>query len=105
MASCKKCLFFKMCLLSSEKAGICEEFKDSSKFIELPCNIGDTIYHLMLTGTIAKRKVIKFILTDTDGLCCVLDNGEIYSCAWRSIFLTKEQAEEALKISYENRTI
>ncbi len=97
MSTCKDCLCFGMCLLSSEKAGICEEFKDRSKCIELPCNIGDTVYHLLRNGRIVKRKVASFLLLKLEGLCYRFDNNEIYPVKWKTVFLTKEEAERALE--------
>ena len=43
MKTCEDCIHFDICyrdiLLS-----VCDSFKDKSKFIELPCAIGDTVY-------------------------------------------------------------
>lgn len=40
--TCKDCVHHDIC----ECAGrdICEDFKDKSRFIELPCKVGDTVY-------------------------------------------------------------
>ena len=98
MSTCKDCLYGDNCSICEVMGDdfCCVGFKDRSKFVELPCKVGDTVYHLLRTGVITKRKVEKYILTSSEGLCYILDNNEIYPCFWKSIFLTKEEAEQAL---------
>ena len=56
MSTCKECLFFEACnywlqkdnrYLDAVEGFICQHFKDRSKFIELPCKVGDTIYQIV----------------------------------------------------------
>lgn len=100
MSSCKDCLHVEVCKyndgVNTWSTGDCPRFKDKSKFIELPCKVGDTVYHLLRTGAIAKRKVEKYILT-SDGLCYVFDSNEIYPCTWKSVFLTIKEANMLLR--------
>lgn len=51
MKTCKDCIHQKVCVLydafdyeEPTTASVCRFFKDKSKFIELPCSIGDTVY-------------------------------------------------------------
>lgn len=50
MASCKDCLCEIVCKyndgVNEYCKGNCPHFKDRSKFVELPCEIGDTVYIL-----------------------------------------------------------
>ena len=51
MATCKDCVHFEVCrgeyaegieqLLTCDG---CEDFKDRSRFVELPCKVGDTLF-------------------------------------------------------------
>lgn len=58
MATCKNCIHYKACesLLGylNTTSGVggetdkkCPTFADKSRFIELPCKIGDTVYHIV----------------------------------------------------------
>ena len=126
MSTCKDCLCFGMCLLSSEKVGICEEFKDRSKFIELPCKVGDTVWriedvwHLDDKATGAyhyEKEVVEFrvrsilISCNSKGVwtkkfrICQVKNSktidhqhDVYFCYFgKTVFPNKEEAEQALK--------
>lgn len=53
MATCKECLHLPVCELlrsrgerdaASFQLSGCDHFKDRSRFVELPCNPGDTVY-------------------------------------------------------------
>lgn len=93
----------------------CNFFKDRSKFIELPCNVGDTVY--MITGRtekVRRKKILKHIIVE-----CGVDNFRIGDLGYPSaalcdkdnnwwygiepsdfgnlVFLTREEAEQALK--------
>lgn len=62
MASCKDCLCVDVCKMRSdivsadyypeilkkkfEEECNCPHFKDRTRFMELPCNVGDTVYYL-----------------------------------------------------------
>ena len=74
---------------------VCKTFKDKSKFIELPCKVGDTVYVLPTETNSLKEitpyKVIDFILAKW--------NPDDFG---KTVFLTLEQAEEKLKEMNEN---
>lgn len=139
MGSCKECYHYEVCrmhyqqkceltyetekevrraMLEAEKGSpICDNFKDRSRFVELPCKIGDTawivvpyknggghFYTGIVTGVhVTDRKtiyklpykrfnyiVIRFVQTDS---LKHINFNEI----GKTIFFTKEGAEQALK--------
>lgn len=112
MSTCKDCLCFGMCLLSSEKAGVCEEFKDRSKFIELPCKVGDTVYFYDTFGVVLPyfvetlnisyyKKNLNYYTYEAN--CTNVEENELLDSIdfdvediGESVFLTKEEAEQAL---------
>ena len=70
---------------------ICDKFEDKSKYIKLPCKVGDTVYINAWFGKAVPHVVKKigsvYIQTDDFG---------------KSVFLTREEAEKALKEVKEN---
>ena len=93
----------------------CENFKDHSRFVELPCKVGDTVYMITeQTQKVGRKKVTKTVIVE----CCV-DNFRIGDAGYPSaalcdnenawcygvepkmfgeiIFLSREEAEQALK--------
>lgn len=119
MASCKDCLHLEVCNSRfpdpNNERFICEQFKDRSRFVELPCKVGDMVY--MITEQMQKvgrKKVTKTVIVE----CCV-DNFRIGDAGYPSaalcdnenawcygvepkmfgeiIFLSREEAEQALK--------
>lgn len=107
MATCKDCIHYEACYIfehdivaygkNAEKQ--CIDFKDRSKFIELPCrvNIGDKVWTLdskdtICTGTVVCifKDVLGFSI-DIGWEICELKN------VGKTVFFTKEEAEQALK--------
>lgn len=41
MKTCEDCIHFEVCCYVDRGLPICDSFKDKSKFIELPCSVGD----------------------------------------------------------------
>ena len=110
MASCTDCLHVKVCqktrIMNSayDYAPKCDDFKDHSRFVELPCKLRDTLFvptrnfvseykivsfHVCGEGIWYRTNVIKGILTRL-----ISDNVEIIG---KTVFLTREEAEQALK--------
>ena len=56
MATCKD---YDMCPQAQviEKTHICKHFKDQSRFIEVPCKIGDTAWAIRTCGKTKKSKI------------------------------------------------
>lgn len=128
MASCKECIHSECCFMQYGKTEAlkwqselgCKNFKDRSRFVELPCKVGDTVYMLTeQTQKLGHKKVTKTVIVE----CCV-DNFRIGDAGYPSaalcdnenvwcygvepkmfgeiIFLSREEAEQALKEREEN---
>ena len=119
--TCKDCYHYDVCAINGidventtfKKELCCGEFKDKSRIIELPCNMGDTVYHTTTFGicqlTVAgihlfwnKRKTRIKRYSYIVGL-----NNLDYTYRLplkeigKTVFLTKEQAEAKLKENKE----
>ena len=118
MATCADCVHVDVCedltryklspkraeeLLSllREKGKTCEHFQDRSRFVELPCKVGDTVYYFNSAGDIYSQKVSGFIvnfvgiLVDSD----VMFDSHLMGDRF---FSTREEAEQALKEREKN---
>lgn len=86
---CKDCVHYDVCyeLTYHEPNGeivgreVCNNFKDKSRFVELPCEIGREVYWIN-NGKLYKSK---FSLADMCG------------AYGKTVFLTREEVEKALK--------
>ena len=107
--NCKDCLFYDFCNDYNEypeyvqhceqttgKEFECSHFKDKSRFVELPCKVGETVYQV--DSERIYESTVKRIIYDTDGIA--FDERAI----GKSVFLTREEAEKALK-EKEEKTI
>lgn len=116
--TCKDCAHYEVC--ADYKNNICETcnwrheefcmsngtcgfFKDKSLFIELPCKVGDTVYCIEFAEEIGidKGKVYAISYTDTEWFSVRYESGLRYDhpqkAIGKSVFLTREEAEQALK--------
>lgn len=87
--TCKDCVHSDVCKYKGLPviAEQCVDFKDKSKYIELPCKIGDKVY----------------IIEPFNGICdMTLRNVCVNDVLKNNIFLTKEEAEQKLKELKEN---
>ena len=101
--TCKDCIHYEGCHIAEwfevgkEYAeNSCRFFKDRSKFIELPCKLGDDIYYFDSKGDIFKQRVFQFVYGGT-GLKIDSDVMFDSELIGERFFLTKEEAEQALK--------
>lgn len=118
MARCKDCVHYEPCLeygniLDPIHGGlICDDFKDRSKFVELPCKIGDTVY-LKLNGIaeILEGDVRKMSFSRKNELiiCIGRRQGRYYttgnfklSSFGKTVFSAREEDERSLKESENN---
>ena len=120
--TCKDCIHVEVCedftrhKLSPERAKellpilrdkgrTCEHFKDRSRFLELPCKVGDTVF--VVEEIAEERKIIKDHV-ETIGIGYYADGVNIYQFDGiktdgyfedfgKTVFLTREEAEQALK--------
>lgn len=115
MASCKDCLHVEACEfyagpLNAEPcvkyAESCECFKDRNRFVELPCKVGDTLYEICARRkggkwkpVIIERTVQRIEVGSSD--CVTVRCGKtivLFSFDFgKNVFLTREEAERALK--------
>jgi hypothetical protein len=124
--TCKDCIHYEVCLhLETEAFGAdtqfpfretCERFKPKSRYIELPCAVGDDIYWVYYKRAGIKRYIVRsinIIVLDNHITTTIQfhePNGyrEFHyqfspDCFGKTVFLTKEEAEaELLKRSKEN---
>ena len=77
----------------------CECFKDKSKYIELPCKVGDTVYWICHKGEkpYISEEIVQSIHCDvrkTLEFTILNPNNKILKS---NVFLTKSEAEQKLK--------
>lgn len=104
MATCKECLHVEACL-ESDKDLICRDYKDRSRFVELPCKVGDTVYLLHnVYNNILAYSVSKILINSGEPIIEIVEaERRIHFLHLparelnKSLFFTKEQAEQALK--------
>ena len=74
----------------------CEHFKDSSRFVELPCKVGDHVFRLC--GTKKTRYVAERIVSAVtlcgNGSWSILSTA--YDALGKTVFLNREEAEAEL---------
>ena len=114
MATCKECLHFEVC--RKYAAGLeqlltcdgCEDFKNRSLFVKLPCSAGDTVYYI---ANVNSKDIINSAVVDEVAIyksgtigydCGVGEIGFSSKSIGKRVFLTKEEAEQALKEREEN---
>jgi hypothetical protein len=79
----------------------CEHFKDKSKFIELPCKVGDTVYSIKHNKVNEYHVTSIQICTRVSIVIRLVNNCFTFHDVFRkdfgkTVFLTKEEAEKAL---------
>ena len=98
MATCKDCLHIGICpnLNHETVADKCPDFKDRSRFVELPCKVGDHVFRLC--GTKKTRYVAERIVSAVtlcgNGSWSILSTA--YDALGKTVFLTQEEAEAEL---------
>jgi len=129
MATCKDCLHVDVCcsylstaynkyklatpdfkLLKNIECDECQHYKDRSRFVELPCRVGDTVYfnnvHLRYGKVIAIYIDASGGMFDLDiftnietvaGYEHFINKDYTFEDIGKRLFLTKEAAEQALK--------
>lgn len=115
MANCKDCLCVDVCKMRSdivsadyypeilkkkfEEECNCPHFKDRTRFVELPCKIGATVYVKMQFGGYAEGKVRDYSYFISCGFCVVVTSEKFdkqhipFSEFGKTIFLTSKEAE------------
>ena len=105
MPKCIDCIHYEICLiryeLSDDESEVvsvleCEHFKGSSRFVELPVKPGGKVFYFDTAGHIYESTVTQLVygatgfLIDSD----VMFNSNLIG---ERFFLTREEAEQALK--------
>ena len=106
MATCKECIHSECCFMQYGKTNAlkwqselgCKNFKDRSRFVELPCKVGDSVFCLNPNCTFHAVRV------DGANVELITSQGFILnqSLIGKTVFLTREEAEQALKEREEN---
>ena len=107
--TCEDCLHYDICIgaFGDWLPKICDSFKDKSKFIELPCSVGDTVYY-PYAGKILEKKVTAYhrVYDARSGVQGIdwwyeLENDESETMdadlISKTVFLTREEAEKKLE--------
>lgn len=114
--TCKDCLHFKACYKMAAANGAeefntlfankCEDFTDRSEWVHLPCKVGDMVYEICERrnkskwGRTVVRRVIHGIEIGVNGILsarCGTTITIFLSKLGKTVFLTHEEAEKALK--------
>lgn len=116
---CKYCINYDICSTESvncDRANHCSMFKDKSQYIKLPCKVGDTVY--VIDGYYGLIEcIVNDIRVGVDNLYYTLfyyeqpvdDPAELIDTfdydkddLGKTVFLTKAEAEKALREREEN---
>ena len=109
MANCKDCIHYELC--RAEEACLpdyinCKCFKDRNRFVELPCKVGDTIYEITERkrngkwNKVVVERVVNGIEICRGGFMTVRSGTTVTVFLYdlgKTVFLTREEAERALK--------
>lgn len=78
----------------------CPDFTDSSKWVHLPCNVGDTVYYITgIYNQLIKSATIKDITFNLNGITSLFvtnEDGMSFEKDIDIFFLTREEAERVL---------
>lgn len=110
--NCKDCLFYDFCNDYNEypeylryceqtmrREFKCSHFKDKSRFVELPCKVGDIVYCFAPcfdTDHHPKLKVVEKEIIELKTIATVFGLNFDIDSIGKTIFLTREEAEKAL---------
>lgn len=115
--NCIDCIHYGICTfhLTNEEYKRCVHFKPKSRYIELPCAVGDTVYRIVEMGTGIRFKYVgryEVAITKSHKIApceetikrfirsvVVTKNNFFDVCEkWgKNVFLTKEEAEKVLE--------
>ena len=111
MATCKECIHSECCFMQYGKTEAlkwqselgCKNFKDRSRFVELPCKVGDRVYYIAnvngkdeINSAVVQKVTIHFE-NEVGYDCGIGEIGFSNRSIGKRVFLTEEQAEQALK--------
>ena len=101
--TCKDCLHYKVCQYHIDEETTmttyeCDDFADSSEWVNLPCKVGDTVHIIGEYRGLYEAKVRVFFVNENSvemirTTKCDIPIEEL----GKTLFLTKEEAEKALE--------
>ena len=89
MKTCEDCIHFDICYRDI-LISVCDSFKDKSKFIELPCAIGDTVYMI-------NSKIDPYAGDEYYTIIQVPFKVSMLHLIGKVFFLTREEAEKRME--------
>lgn len=105
--TCKDCIHYGVCWVQQELLDTCEMNEDReccediSRYIELPCKVGDTVWAIRSYNpgkkVVVSGKVSEMYYIDEAMTLCIVVKGVCRGVWGVSIFPTQEAAEEYLK--------
>ena len=96
--TCKDCLHYEVCYYHDFEE--CEGFKDKSEWVHLPCKVGDVVYCFEPCFDIdhhPKLKVVEKEIIQLKTIATVFGLNFDIDNIGKTVFLTREEAESALK--------
>ena len=102
-SSCKDCVHYEVCLFMKDKT--CMHFKPKSRFVELPCEVGQTVY-MPFEGEVTQLSIFRVsvvLIMDEDVIIfCDAKSAKVgtsfsHHNIGKTVFLSREEAENALK--------
>lgn len=115
MGTCKDCLHYKACKMTYLATGGhgddtfeefnwitiygCDNFADKSKWVHLPCKVGDTVYYITgINRTLIKPATVEEIIMNENGIqdLFVSTDNCSFENSYDIFYLTREEAEKAL---------
>lgn len=98
MATCADCIHSECCFMQYGKINAlkwqselgCKNFKDRSRFVELPCKIGTELFRIK---QINGKRFITNTALNINTFWNIVMQGEF----GKTVFLTRKEAEQALK--------
>ncbi len=101
---CENCLYNKNCqfLLKHKNGEVegCTDFEDKSEWVHLPCKVGDVVYcfePFFDTDHHPKLKVVEKEIIELKTIATVFGLNFDIDRIGKTVFLTHEEAEKALK--------
>lgn len=117
MLKCENCYHRKVCINGANYKSVkeCKQYKSEAMIAELPFKTGDTVYKFKLGPHPHKEKLITYVMpskvnslvvNDNEVAAFFADKGELISAneIGKSVFLTRDEAERALKEREKNET-
>ena len=83
----------------------CKYFKDRTRFVELPCKVGDTVYYITgLSRKYIKSAIVNEIVINCNGISELFVSNDTvnFENSFDIFYLTREEAEQALKEREKN---